>query len=77
MEVKKKEFQAERLYKRLINGPIDPITAWKELGIYRLAARINELKNRGYSIESKRKKVKNNFGETFSVAEYRLSVKYV
>lgn len=46
--------------------------AWGELGIYRLAARINDLRNRGHDIECRRVETKNRWGEVCSYAEYRL-----
>ena len=51
---------------------IDPITAWKQLGIYRLSARINMLRNAGVNIETERITVYNSFNEACSVAKYRL-----
>lgn len=53
-------------------GPLTQLDAMKDLGIARLASRINELRNEGYQIESTRKAVKNRFGETCYIAEYRL-----
>lgn len=64
--------QTERLHQWLKNNPIDPMTAWTELGIYRLSARINDLRNQGISIESGKKRVKNRFGEVCTVATYRI-----
>lgn len=56
-------------------GPLDPMTAWSELGIYRLGARIFDLKAAGHAIERQTKAVKNRFGEDCRVAEYRLQEK--
>lgn len=65
--------QAERLHDYLIyEGPIEPLTAWKELGIYRLAAAVHILRNEGVGIVSKRIPVTNQFGETCKVAQYTL-----
>lgn len=65
--------QKERLLDYLKNHPsIDPMTAWHDLGIYRLSARINNLRNDGYIIVTEYKQVKNQFGESCSVANYRL-----
>ena len=64
--------QCERLLKALQAGPVDPLQAWTELGIYRLAARANDLRDRGYNIETRAKIVQNRYGETCRVAEYVL-----
>jgi len=66
--------QNERLKKYLMDyGEIEPITAWFELGIYRLGARIWDLKREGLDIVSGRKTVTNRFGEKHTVANYKLS----
>lgn len=64
--------QNERLLSHLKIAPITPFDAWVTLGIYRLAARINDLKMQGYEIHSKMVTVVNRFGEKFRVAEYTL-----
>ncbi len=65
--------QCERLKAWLErHGEIDPVTAWAELGIYRLGARIHDLRRQGLNIVSLRKKVRNRFGEACEVALYRL-----
>jgi len=51
---------------------IDPLIAWTKLGIYRLGARIYDLKEAGHKIETRRKVVTNRFGETCIVALYVL-----
>lgn len=52
------------------HGSIDPLRAWEILGIYRLASRINELRNMGEKIETTPIKVHNRFGEDIRVALY-------
>lgn len=47
-------------------GKIDPLTAWGKLGIYRLGARIYDLRQGGMLIETTRKRVRGA-----KVAEYR------
>jgi hypothetical protein len=65
--------QNERLLDHLIaKGKIDPLEAWVELGIYRLGARIFDLRQTGINITSANKKVTNRFGETCRVACYEL-----
>ena len=62
--------QNERLVEYLCEGNrINPLISWTELGIYRLAARINEISkelkiNRGWV------KVTNRYGEKIKVREY-------
>lgn len=62
-------------------GPITDHQAKEELGISRVAARINDIKNgRGvepHAIESKLVRVRNRHGETCRVAEYRLAPKVI
>ena len=62
--------QKQRLEEYLkIHGSINPLQAWAELGIYRLSARINELRD-SMLIETKTIKVDNQFGEKCRVACY-------
>jgi hypothetical protein len=71
---KKKNTQCDRLivYLRSHRG-ITPMEAWNELGIYRLGARVWDLKHkRGYNIEKSMVNVPNRYGETCKVAQYRL-----
>jgi hypothetical protein len=66
--------QTQRLLEYLrCNRSINPLQAWTELGIYRLAARVNDLKKAGECIESGAVEVKNRYGEECRVAEYRLA----
>jgi len=68
-----KASQCERLLTYLERRErINPLVAWVELGIYRLGARIFDLKAKGYAIESRRLDVVNRFGEVTQVAEYTL-----
>jgi hypothetical protein len=72
----KKDGGCERLLKALQAGQaIDPLAAWAELGIYRLAARIHDLKTkRGVTgIKKSSRYVTNRFGEKAGpVAVYTL-----
>lgn len=52
-------------------GELDPMTALRELGIYRLSARICELR-KIHDITDERRKVKNQFNESCTVAVYRM-----
>lgn len=68
--------QCERLSDLLLKGrAIDPLLAWMELGIYRLASRIKDLRDGHlhgvrYNITTEIAEVKNRYGETARVARY-------
>lgn len=49
---------------------ITRLTAWAELGIAELSARIIDLTNAGYPVERRRVTVVNRWGEKVSVMEY-------
>lgn len=70
--MKKQSSQNTRVLERLMKAPLTPIESWMELGVYRLAARINELREKGYKIGSRSKQVSNRFGEKCRVSEYYL-----
>ena len=65
--------QCERLLDRLQVAPITPIESWAELGIYRLAARVCDLREAGHHITKETVIVANRFGESCHVARYRLA----
>lgn len=64
--------QCDRLLSRLKRGPITPMEAWSELGIYRLGARVFDLKAQGHEIVRELVAVNNRFGEECRVARYKL-----
>jgi hypothetical protein len=65
--------QNERLLDHLKNNhSVQPLEALQDLGIYRLAARIHDLKQNGHWIEKKIVEVSNRYGEVFRVAQYFL-----
>ena len=64
--------QVQRLHEHLLNGPINPLQSWKILGIYRLSARVFELKVTGVDVKKRNIKIKNKFGDDLTVAEYYL-----
>jgi hypothetical protein len=67
--------QNERIYDHLLAvGPIQPFAAWRDLGVYRLASRINDLRKLGHKIETKKVDVVNRWGESSYIAEYSLEV---
>lgn len=54
------------------HASINPLEAWSQLGIYRLGARVFDLKKAGHNIVTSRKAVRNRFGEEVNVASYSL-----
>lgn len=64
--------QCQRLLARMQSGPVDPMMALNELGLFRLAARVNDLRKDGYWIIKRTIKVSNRFGESCRVAQYEL-----
>jgi hypothetical protein len=65
--------QNERLLTYLqSHTEIDPLTAWRELGIARLSARVLDLRAGGHEITSGRKTVKNAYSQDCIVASYCL-----
>lgn len=66
-----KTTQCERVLRHLRDyGTITSHEAMSEYGIYRLASRITDLKNRGYAIKSRMVKGRNKYDEPTSYAEY-------
>jgi hypothetical protein len=69
--------QCERLLAYLATHPITGITfveSWQELGILQPARRICELRKRGHNITTKMVDVSNRYGETCSIARYKLEM---
>lgn len=64
--------QNELILTWLQKAPIGPMEALNELGVYRLASRINELRKAGYEIETMRHTVVNRYGDEVKVARYIL-----
>lgn len=60
--------QTDRLLRRLRRGPLTPLEAWRELGIYRVAARVHDLRAAGKHIERELVTVRGH-----RVARYRLA----
>jgi hypothetical protein len=59
---------ARLLYHLQIGQSINPLSSWVELGIYRLSARINDLRKMGWPIVTTPIKVPNRYGEAVTVA---------
>ena len=69
--MKKKQTEMILNYLQKHRG-ITQAQAIEKFGCYRLSGRIYDLREEGYPIITERKAVKNRFGETRHVAEYRL-----
>lgn len=66
--------QCERIIKYMQDfGSITSAEAMSELGVFRLASRINDLKNQGYIIYTKIECGKNRYGEPTHYARYSLN----
>ncbi len=71
-----KDSQNKRLLIHLQKGnKVTPLTAWSTLGIYRLSARVFDLRDLGYNIKTNRVEVENAHGEKFNVGEYSINLK--
>lgn len=71
-----KDTQNKRLSAWLLSGKkVNPVVSWNVLGIYRLASRIHDLKEKGLDIDSRFIDVQNSFGEKFRVKEYWVNLK--
>jgi hypothetical protein len=55
------------------HGSITQLQAYVDIGCWRLASRISDLKNRGYAINREMVSVKNRYGEKVPVARYSLA----
>lgn len=65
--------QCERVLKYMHDfGSINPQQAIADLGVYRLASRISDLKKGGCCIRKRMVKGKNRYGEVTHFAEYSL-----
>ena len=57
-------------------GNITQLEALSELGIFRLASRINDLKNKGHNIIGQMVDIENRFGEKVKIKRYFLVENY-
>lgn len=65
--------QPARLLSALLQGRrINPLAAWKGLGIYRLSDTVYQLRGMGWPVVTDRLDVANRFNEPCRVAQYRL-----
>ena len=53
-------------------GSITPLEAMRDLGVYRLASRISEMRKIGYPIESEFEAVKTRRGTTSRIKRYSM-----
>ena len=54
-------------------GSITPLEAMRDIGCYRLSARISDLKKKGFPIETKKETVLNRRGKQSRIARYSLA----
>jgi hypothetical protein len=67
--------QNERLLEHLKHfGSVEPMQAWTQLGIYRLASRICELRQDGHPIKKKMVLMTNRWGEEVRFARYTMEM---
>lgn len=65
--------QCERVLKYMQDfGSINPQQAITDLGVYRLAARVSDLRSGGHKIGRRMVTAKNRYDEDVRFAEYRL-----
>lgn len=64
--------QQDRLLALLREGPVSPLKAWVEMGIYRAADPVEKLRNRGYRIDTVIKPFTTARGYSVRFAEYHL-----
>ena len=65
--------QCEQVLKYMQDfGSITPLQALADLGVYRLGARVYDLRQDGYIISRRMVTAKNRYGKPVSFAEYRL-----
>lgn len=65
--------QAQKILEHMKIAPITCLQAINYLGCTRLSGRIFELREAGYKIDDRMKKVRNRRGEAVWVKEYRLA----
>lgn len=70
----KKTTQCDRLLMYLAEHPegITQMEALNNIGIFRLASRISEIKGYGFNVSKEMETVQNRYGEKVRVARYRL-----
>ena len=67
--------QNDRLLEYLkTHDGITQLVALNELGIFRLASRVNDLRKKGFDISGRMIFVRNRFGEEIRVKEYFLNI---
>ena len=65
--------QAARLLSVLLTGlAIGPLNGWRNIGIYRLADTVLQLRKAGWAVQTDRVERDNRFGERCSFASYTL-----
>lgn len=66
--------QKQRILDHLKSGKtLTRLNSWSELGVIEAPARITELRQEGYPINTEMRPVKNRYGETVRVAVWSMS----
>lgn len=55
------------------HGSITQLQAYIDIGCWRLASRINDLRRKGYAIKTETVKIKNRDGNSVPIARYSLA----
>ena len=70
---KQKPSQKQRIIDYIIqNGSINRLSAFTNLGVFELNARLKDLEKDGYKFDKERKTSINRYGEKLNYVEYRL-----
>jgi len=64
--------QREMVLELLKDGPLTSAEAMQEIGCYRLASRVNDLRKMGHKIKTEFINHTNRFGKTVKFASYEL-----
>lgn len=64
--------QEAAVLNRLRKGPLTSVEAYQELGITRLAARVNTLRAKGFDIATESRRMPTRYGRPTRIAVYTL-----
>lgn len=65
--------QTEDVLALLREGPLTPLRSWADIGVMRLAARIHDLRQRGYVIETNERPYTTTKGRKVTMTFYTLT----
>lgn len=64
--------QTQDVLELLREGPVTPLQSWSEIGVYRLGARVYDLRREGYEIECKMRPYVTTRGRKVRISVYTL-----